>query len=146
VKSPSALLDISLSPDGRWLAYRSVESGRDEVFVRPYPQLDAGRWQVSLGGGNQPAWARSGRELFFRGLDGSMMTVSVTAGSTFSAGMPTRLFQGSYDRGSGPVRNYDATPDASRFLMIKPLPQDPPRIVVVEHWFEELKAKVPGGK
>ena len=86
----------TLSPDGWWLAYYSSESGRQEVYVRPFPGIDTGRWQVSTAGGSRPAWSKDGRELFYLSLDQtpSMMAVPVQTTPTFSKGNPTKLFGG----------------------------------------------------
>jgi len=139
-------LNAEISPDGRWLAYRSNESGRDEVYVRPFPNVEAALWQVSTDGGQHPVWARSGEELFYRGLDGSLMQMPVELQPRFVACTPTKLFEGPYLRGSG--RAYDVSPDGRRFLMIKEGdgPSDdssPPGIIVVQNWFEELRRLVP---
>ena len=135
-----------ISPDGRWLAYESNESGQEEIFVRPFPDVDAGRWQVSTGGGTQPLWARTGEELFYRALDGAVLRVAVEAGTTFRAGAPTRLFRGPYYGGTV-WRTYEVSPDGQRFLMIKEGGADqnftPPSLVVVQNWSEELKRLVP---
>jgi eukaryotic-like serine/threonine-protein kinase len=136
----------ALSPDGRWLAYESDESGRAEIYVRPFPDVDAGRWQVSTGGGVQAAWARSGRELFYRNGP-ALMAVAVQTGTGFVAGTPKALFQGQYFGGPG-GRSYDVAPDGSRFLFLKagpaggsgPTPR--PRITIVENWSEELRRLV----
>ncbi len=85
----------ALSPDGRWLAYESDESGDAEIYVRPFPDVDAGRWQVSTGGGVQAAWARSGRELFYRSGT-ALLAVPVQTGTGFVAGTPKTLFEGQY--------------------------------------------------
>ncbi|MBI4478795.1 MAG: PD40 domain-containing protein [Acidobacteria bacterium] len=135
------------SPDSRWLAYVSNESGRYEVYVRPYPGPGE-KWQISSEGGRQPAWAHSGRELFFR-IDDKMMVVDVTTGPSFSVGKPRMLFEGSYTHAAGSEEvlfsNYDVAPDDQRFLMIEPSQQerDATQINVVLNWFEELKQKVP---
>jgi len=136
-----------ISPDGHWLAYESNESGQEDIYVRPFPKVGDGRWQISSGGGNVPLWARSGRELFYRNGD-SMMSVSVQTTPTFSAGNPTKLFQG-YIFGLG--RSYDVSRDGQRFLMIKDNTAGDQTttsgsIVVVLNWFEELKAKLAAGK
>ena len=115
-------LNGEISPDGRWVAYQSNESGQDEIYVRPFPDADRGRWQMSTGGGTRPLWARSGKELFYLGPSGAVMSVAVEGGSTFRAGNPTRLFEGRYFAAricSG--RTYDVSPDGQRFLMIKPV-------------------------
>ena len=131
-----------ISPDGHWLAYESNESGQEEVYVRPFPNVSDGRWQISSAGGNVPLWARSGRELFFRS-GASLMSVSVQTTPTFSAASPTKLFEG-YLSGLG--RTYDVSRDGQRFLMIKnnsSREQTAATMVVVLNWFEELKARVP---
>jgi serine/threonine-protein kinase len=139
--------NADVSPDGRWLAYESDESGQLEVYVRPFPKVDAGRWQVSTGGGTQPAWARSGRELFYRSGD-AVLSVPVETSASFVARNPVVLFKGQYAPTLG-GRNYDVSPDGRRFLMLKVAAagasaQTPPaRFTVVENWFEELKRLVP---
>jgi serine/threonine-protein kinase len=141
------------SPDGRWVAYESNESGQFEIYVRPFPQVDDGRWLVSAGGGRQPAWARNGRELFFWGADGALMTaaVDVTRGSAgFSVGTPTKLIEaGSFYAAEGEInlgRTYDVSLDGRRFLMIKAGDEQAgaaPNLIVVQHFDEELKRLVP---
>ena len=131
------------SPDGHWLAYTSNESGRSEVYVQPYPG-PGGKWQISNEGGNEPLWAKNGRELFYRDGD-KMMAVPVTTQPTFRAGAPTLLFEGQYhnDFNWSPP-NYDVTPDGQRFLMIQPGEQEAAtQINVVLNWFEELKRLAP---
>ena len=133
----------ALSPDGTWLAFESDESGRTEIYVRPFPDIDAGRWQVSTGGGIQPVWARSGRELFYRN-GAALMAVPVQTGTAFVAGTPRALFQGQYVAGPG-GRSYDVAPDGRRFLFLKPAPAGAsgptqrPRFTIVENWTEELR-------
>jgi serine/threonine-protein kinase len=139
--------NAQVSPDGRWLAYESDESGKLEVYVRPFPMVDAGRWQVSTGGGAQPVWARSGRELFYRSGD-AVMSVSIEASSSFVARNPVVLFKGQYAPSLG-GRNYDVSPDGRRFLMLKVASNadakniPSARFIVVEDWFEDLKRLVP---
>ncbi len=89
-----------VSPDGRWLAYESDRSGTYEVWVQPFPTVDAGRWQVSSAGGVQPLWARNGRELFYVAPDGALMAVQ-WRGLPESGDAPTRLIEGRYSRGVG---------------------------------------------
>ena len=138
-----------VSPDGRWLAYESNESGQYQISVRPFPDADNGRWQVSTGGGTQPLWARNGQELFYLAPDGALMSVPVSRGTTWTAGSPSRVLEGRYYRGiaTNVSRTYDVSVDGRRFLMIKPTAIDetapPPSIVVVENWMEELKRLVP---
>ncbi|OFW02902.1 MAG: hypothetical protein A3H94_08800 [Acidobacteria bacterium RIFCSPLOWO2_02_FULL_60_20] len=148
--TPSNETAPMFSPDSRWLAYVSNESGRYDVYVRPYPGPGE-KWQISSEGGRQPAWAHSGRELFYRTGD-KMMVVDVTTGPSFSAGKPRMLFEGLYTHAAGPEEvlfsNYDVSPDDQRFLMIEPSQQErnATQINVVLNWFEELKQKVPTAK
>src|SRR5574341_1469887 len=93
-----------LSPDGRWLAYVSSESGRTEVYVRPFPGL-GGKWQISTEGGSFPVWARSGKELFYRYRD-KMMAVNIMMQPSFVAGTPRLLFEAKYVPGP-----FDVGPD-----------------------------------
>jgi serine/threonine-protein kinase len=134
-----------LSPDDRWLAYVSNESGRDEIFVTRFPTTD-GKWQISTEGGREPMWSRDGRELFYRNGE-KMMVVDVSA-EVDKAGAPTLLFEGPYDVkiGSG-ASNYDVTPDGQGFVMIR-TPETSEstgttQITLVLNWFEELKRLVP---
>jgi eukaryotic-like serine/threonine-protein kinase len=129
------------SPDGRWLAYTSNQSGRFEVYVHAFPEGGA-RWQISSDGGTEPVWVRNGRDLFFRNGD-KMIAVDVTTDPRFRAGKPRLLFEGRYE--AYPLTtNYDVAPDGQRFLMVKtrePAPA-PAQFNVVLNWFEELKNRV----
>jgi serine/threonine-protein kinase len=132
------------SPDGKWIAFTSDRSGRYEVYVKPYPG-EGGIMPISTGGGDQPVWARSGKELFYRsGL--KMMVVSVEPQPTFKAEMPRLLFEGYYNgTWFDMTAGYDITPDGQRFVMVK-LSGDSDsltQINVVLNWFEELKRLVP---
>jgi serine/threonine protein kinase len=137
-----------ISHNGRWMAYVSDESGQIEVYVRPFPEVGTGKWQVSTGGGRDPLWSRDGRELFYRAGD-SIVAVDVqTTEPTFKAGKPKPLFRGAYyGRGYG----WDLSPDGKRFLMMKPLTSTdaapaaagPRKINVVLNWLEELKQRAP---
>ncbi len=137
-----------LSPDGRWLAYASNESGRKEVYVRPFPDVERGRWQVSADGGTLPRWAKNGRELVFRrgqNLNQEFWVSAIQPGSSFVAATPTLVAA----RAPANVSNaYDVAADG-RLLVTVPIGGGPGaeesgfRIVVVQNWFEELKARVP---
>jgi eukaryotic-like serine/threonine-protein kinase len=132
------------SPDGRWLAYISDESGRNEIYVQPYPG-PGGKWQISTEGGREPLWNRNGRELFYRSGN-KMMAVQITTQPSFSAGTPKVLFEGQYQLLALSTPNYDVSPDGQRFLMLKPIDQAaaaPTQINVVLNWFEELNRRVP---
>ncbi len=137
-----------VSPDGRWLAYESNSSGRFEIYVRPFPNVGGGQWEVSTAGGRQPLWARSGKELLYFGSDGALLRVPVEAsGATWNAGTPMKLLEGRYYTGTGSGRAYDVSPDGLRFLMIKAPGGDStassPSVIVVQHFDEELKRLVP---
>ncbi|MBK5294107.1 MAG: serine/threonine-protein kinase [Acidobacteriia bacterium] len=130
------------SPDGRWLAYQSNESGRNEVYVQPYPG-PGGKWMISSEGGVKPLWASDGRELFYRNGD-KMMVVKVATRPEFRAAKPEMLFEGDYkDDPTGP--QYDVTPTGRRFVMMKEsdLVAAATKLNVVLNWFEEVKRKVP---
>jgi Tol biopolymer transport system component/predicted Ser/Thr protein kinase len=133
------------SPDGKWVAYASNESGRPEVYVQPYPG-PGGKWQISADGGTEPVWNRNGHELFYR--SGSrMMSVPVVTDTSFAVGKPALLFDGAYVAVEFPLVavNYDVSADGERFLLLKEEPTDAatPQINVVLNWFEELKGLVP---
>jgi len=137
-------LNPEISPDGRWLAYTTNESGNYEVYVRSFPDVDGGgRWQVSTDGGMHPLWARNEQELFYRN-DDAIMAVSIETDPTFVAGNPEALFEGSYFRAAG-GRTYDVSLDGEQFLMIKQVEgaTTTPQIIVVENWFEELNRLAP---
>ena len=146
LQTPFIERDPQFSPDGRWLAYRSDESGRNEIYVQPYPG-PGGRSQVSIEGGTEPVWNPNGRELFYRNGD-KLMAVDITTQPTFSAGQPKLLFEGSYLLALGYAPGYDVSPDGQRFLMAigsEPGASDT-QINVVLDWFEDLKRLVPATK
>jgi eukaryotic-like serine/threonine-protein kinase len=149
VQTPFSELNAEVSADGRWLAYQSNETGKEEIYVRPFPNVEAGKWQVSTNGGMQPLWARNGRELFYV-LAGALMRVPFTGASAFEAGKPSKVLDGPYllniPVGGGLGRMYDATRDGQRFLMIKDSSAadgGEARIVLVQNWFSELERRVP---
>ena len=143
----------TISPDGRWMAYSSNESTgvalKGDVYVRPFPEVNKGKWQVSTGGGSSPLWSPDGRELFYLSNENDLMVVSVKTEPSFSLGTPKILFR-SANLGltSSSGTPYDIYPDGKRFLMIKPpgappLTEGPRKINIVLNWFEELKQRVP---
>jgi Tol biopolymer transport system component len=141
--------NAALSPDGRWMAYSSNESGQFEVYVRPFPDVNGGRWQVSSGGGGWPLWSPAGRELFYVGSEG-MMAVPIETEPTFTQGTVDLLFDfGPYLKPTGnPNRRIAISPEGDRFLMLKEgsgsdETAETPSIIVVQNWFEELKERVP---
>jgi serine/threonine-protein kinase len=138
-----------VSPDGRWIAYDSNESGQFEVYVRPYPRIRDGRWRVSASGGREPLWSRHGKELFYRDFSGALMVAPVGRSQTLTVGAPVKLLDGSRYQGGGSTlggRTYDLDLDGSRFLMIKsasPSSDAPSTVVVTEQWFQELRSRLP---
>jgi serine/threonine protein kinase len=135
--------------NGRWMAYESTESGESEVYVRPFPEVDKGKWQVSTGGGRDPIWSHDGRELFYRSGN-SVIAVDVQTDPTFKAGKPALLFQGAYFSGiAGKGHIWDLSPDGKRFLMMKEseaatsTSSGPQKINIILNWTEELKQRVP---
>ena len=149
VQSPFAERNGVVSPDGRWLAYEANDSGRVEVYVRPFPEVNSGHWQVSTTGGTRPLWAPSGQELFYVAPTGALMRVGVERAPSWAATTPTLLVKErpSTNPNTYIGRTYDISSDGQRFLMIKEGGADqtgaPPQIIVVQHWTEELKRLVP---
>ena len=121
VQTPFNERNGEVSPDGRWLAYEANDSGRFNIYVRPFPDVSSGHWQVSTDGGTRPLWARNSQELFYLTLTGALMRVGVARGPTWAATAPTKLFEGRYGAAASQTgRTYDIAPDGQRFLMIKP--------------------------
>ncbi len=141
---------LALSPDGHWIAYESNESGRREVYVRPFPNTNAGKWQASASGGYAPLWARSGRELFFVDAGRYMTAVTFTPGPEPRFGERRTLFA----LGDDPYRwedenytPYDVSPDGQRFLIPRrrrAQTSDVAPLIVVDNWFTELRRKMEG--
>ncbi|HEY7682351.1 MAG TPA: protein kinase [Gemmatimonadales bacterium] len=129
----------SLSPDGRWVAYVSNESGRNEVYVRPYPG-PGGRWQVSLDGGAEPLWSPTGREIFYRQAE-RMMTAAVRTQGGFEIGSRTQLFTGAFDQAQFGTRAYDVNRDGRTFVMLQPLVGTGQAVAVTLNWFENATKK-----
>ncbi|MBK8005726.1 MAG: serine/threonine-protein kinase [Gemmatimonadetes bacterium] len=131
-------LDGQLSPDGRWVAYHALVASRPEIFVAPLSG-EGERRLVSTEGGTEPLWSRNGRELFFQAGD-RLMGVTVAPGASFSAGPPRTLHTGRYLISVTSNTSYGVTPDASRFLRIQPLAQQPAitRLELVLNWYAEL--------
>jgi Tol biopolymer transport system component len=144
VKTPSFEFNADLSPNGRYLAYQSNESGPFQVIVRPFPRIDDGKWTISTAGGSSPVWSRDGKELFYRDESDRMVAVPVdTSGATLTWGPAQPLFDIQAST-TVPERSYDVSADGRRFLFVKEDTRtQTPNIVVVLDWLEELKAKVP---
>jgi serine/threonine-protein kinase len=136
-----------LSPDGRWLAYQSDESGRLEVYVRLFPALTSGRWQVSAGGGSSPRWSPDGRELLF--LDGTgLAAMPIRTDPAFAVTAARRLFDVA-PFGTRLGSDYDISPDGRQFLFVLDEPSPTPRpahLVVVQHWAGEVRRRIAEGR
>jgi serine/threonine-protein kinase len=130
------------SPDGRFVAYVSRESGRPEVYVQHFPEPGR-KWQVSLGGGDKPRWSKGGKELFYVNGD-TLFAVPVTTRPDFSAGAPTRLFSDANLDWGYVHPSYDASADGRRFVLIEPVgPVSESAIWVVQNWFAEFRDRKP---
>jgi Tol biopolymer transport system component len=130
-----------VSPDRRYIAYRSA----GEIYVRPFPRVTDGSWQVSTDGGSRPRWARNGRELFYLDRENKLMAVPVqTSGPALVRESPVRVLDTAYARALGDPYPYDVSPDGQRFLMIKEdlTAAKPAGLMVVLNWSEELKRLV----
>jgi eukaryotic-like serine/threonine-protein kinase len=142
--------NADISPDGRWITYQTGESGRVEIHVRPFPDVERGHWQVSTDGGSRPMWARSGQELFYVDPQGRIMAVPLQTAGEFSAGSPRVVAEG-VSGAQALGRNYDVSPDGRRFFLIRNALKTedktpPPQLNVVVNWAEELKRLAPAKK
>jgi eukaryotic-like serine/threonine-protein kinase len=148
--SPFNEKNAEISPDGRWVAYQSDESGQYEIYVRPFPAVETGRWQVSSSGGETPEWSRDGRELFYLApKPATLMAVPVQPGPMFTFGQhkPVLDMQAYFAFGFGTGgRTYDVSLDGKRFLAIRnskgAATADRTTLTIVTNWFTELQAKV----
>ncbi len=137
LSTPAAEVNGRFSPDGRWIAYQSDESGTVEVYVQPFPG-HGGKWQISKAGGTQPVWNRNGKEIFYVSADNKLMAVDVKADSGFEAGPPRALFEVHLKSVNG--WKYDISPDGQRFLanvVIGEVRSNP--ITLVLNWAAETK-------
>jgi len=130
---------MTLSPDGRWLAYVSDESGNSEVYVRPFPSVDSAKFAVSVGGGLEPLWRRDGTELYFRNSRGDMYAVPVSTGRQFEQGAPRLLFSRPGMALQEFYRSYDVHPDGKRFLMLNGGDAEARRLSVIFNWRPEVQ-------
>ena len=148
LSTPAAEIEPMFSPDGRWLAYQSNETGRFEVFVRPFPG-PGGKWQISTADGSTPTWSRGRRELFYRGLDNRIMVTSYTVeDDSFRADKP-RLWSERPLNGRPRQRWYDLHPDGDRIALSARAdsPQGKQdKVVFVFNFFDELKRVAPAGR
>jgi Tol biopolymer transport system component len=144
VATAAAEMFPALSPDGRWLAYASNESGQFEVYVRPFPETATAKWQVSTAGGTEAAWASNGRELFYINGKGELVSAQITPGATFSLGKQTPLFSTTPFSRPGPIPSFALSPDDQRFLMVREGDNvQQSELIVAENWLQLLKG-VPG--
>jgi serine/threonine-protein kinase len=145
VASPFTELHPAVSPDGRWLAYTSNESGNNEVYVRPFPNTNDGRWQVSTAGGRAPRWSRDGKELFFVDRSFQLVSALVTTSPAFAVGTIRPLFSVTGYALDDFHTAYDVTPDG-KFIIAAPrqlaAAARPPQLVRVDHWFRDLSARL----
>jgi serine/threonine-protein kinase len=142
VTSPASEFHPSLSPNGRWLAYASNESGAFEVYVRPFPETAAAKWQVSTAGGSDPVWSSTGRELLYLNGKGEMVSAEISAAATFSVGKQRVLFSATQFSRIGPVPSFSLSPDDKRFLMVREgEATQQSELVVAENWMEGLRGK-----
>ncbi len=150
VSSPFNEGEPAFSPDGRWLAYESNESGTYEVYVRPFPG-PGGKWQISKGGSVIPKWSRNGKEIFYRTMDSKIMVVAYTAaGDSFQAEKPQLWSPGQFtDRGLTNY-NFDVHPDGNRFAVLKAPGTEQTaavnKVSFIFNFFDELRRKLPPGK
>jgi len=129
----------ALSPNGRWLAYVSNETGADEIYVVPFPNTSAAKWAISAGGGTEPLWSHRGSELFYRAASGDLVAVAINIQPRFSLGRSVALFPTAGFTSLRYAPQYAVAPDDRRFLMIRA--GTPDKLIVVENWFEELRTK-----
>jgi Tol biopolymer transport system component len=141
--SRAAYRNPEISPDGRWLAYQTNESGDFQIEVRPYPNVTAGRYQVSIDGGTQPGWSRAGDELFYVAARGGLWSIPVAKGTGWTAATPRPVIEGSYSWSIPDVtgRLWDVMRDGRRFLLMKPVQAsgaERDSMVIVENALDEL--------
>ncbi len=127
------------SPDGRWLAYQSNESGRNEVYLTPFPG-PGGKWQVSQGGGEEPAWRHDGGALFYRSSEGALLEAGLTfKGAAVEVGTPRQLFKAPPNVGSGTARSFAVAPGGDRFLFLEPIETAATPLTLITNWTSALK-------
>jgi hypothetical protein len=142
--------NAEISPDGRWVAYQSNESGELQVYVRPFPDVNAGRWQVTTIPGGRPLWARNGRELFYLASSveraSAMMSVPIETTPAFRYGNATKLFDFKYAM-AFPLRTFDVSNDGQRFLVIKEAESErtssqPVNVIITLNWLDEIRERL----
>jgi len=148
LQTPADELIPQFSPDGRWIAYRSDETGSAEIYVRPYPNASGGKWQISTGGGLYPLWSKNGRELFYETADNRIKAMDYTVlGGAFTPGK-VRPWSGRELFYPG-TSNLDLAPDGKRFVVLS-LPEaasgekESVHVMMLENFFDEVRRKIPG--
>jgi serine/threonine-protein kinase len=149
LQSPGVERNPAIAPNGRFLACNSDESGRQEIYVRPFPDVGARRWQISPDGGAFPVWTRGGREIIYTDSHSRIMAAAVRANGVgeFEVSRPEPLFTFAGSAGYGLDRDFDVTHDGERFLFLAsagpPLNEAAAELVLVQNWVEELTGLVP---
>jgi dipeptidyl aminopeptidase/acylaminoacyl peptidase len=149
VQAPGVERNPAIAPNGRFIAYNSDESGRPEVYVRPFPDAGTRRWQVSTDGGAGPAWTRGGKEIVFSASQGRVMAAAVHTDSNdaFIVSKPEPLFTFGRDMGRGVTRGFDVTADGQRFVFVVPNrtagSEQAVELTLIQHWVDELTRLVP---
>jgi len=148
LNTPFGEMQPAFSPDGRWLAYTSVDTGNPEIYVRPFPGPGS-QWQISSSGGQWPTWSRNGRELFFRQNEKIMVVRYSAVGHSFRADKP-ELWSEVPITNRGPQRNFDLHPDGKRFVILK-VPasageEKRDKVVFILNFFDELRRVAPRSK
>ena len=137
---------FKVSPDGRWIAYQSTESGKHEIYLRSFPTLDQKR-QVSNGSGRQPLWRKDGKELFYLTLDGKLMTVDVQSGASLETGTPKLLFRTPIE-GNPDLGQYAVAANGQRFLIMEPVREGAGSAIeefqIELNWFSKLNTRGAG--
>jgi len=142
--TPASEGDAQFSTNVKWLLFTSTQSGKTEVYVRPFPDTRNGVWKISEDGGFDPLWSPAGQRIYYR-WQNAMYAVDVTATNNFSKGTPKKIFEGDYFSFSGRGRRFDIHPDGDRFIMI----QQPGgtnkvrKIFVIQNFDKELQRLMP---
>jgi serine/threonine-protein kinase len=144
IRLPGVQRGARFSPDGRWVAYESSETGTREVHLRPWPAMDA-NYVISSGGGTEPAWSPNGRDIYYRHQSEVIAVALTVRGTAVERAPPRVLFSGVYNRDEWGDQSYDVAPDG-RFLMMRPLPGGRVELRVALNWIAEVRARLERGK